>query len=370
MYPSETGAHGELLEEAVASAPQGQLAIAMRSVAFVDFYHKAWPELRRRRQPFVVVTAMEDNSAPWEMFNCLAGLGSQDHPNGTDMRHFIRHRLMRHWFTQNYDLLPSAGKRIHFDTGDRREGACANGIGLDPGKDSDVDPASEAALVDKVSPLPIGNNIRCDLLTTWREVVASAPLLSERRLVIPITFTAAGRNSHFGQRDRRKTALKELAQGSRTQMLPRMPIEKLWRALTAFAFVAAPASRGQDTFRFWESIALGAIPIVQAGPLDGLYAQLPCVIVSRWSGLSEPALAEWRRTILERFGSDPRAHPRVRRLMNETHLAELIRKARRIPMWLRPRSDVAHLPRGVVNHTCDMARGGILTSDRRDALGC
>ena len=56
--------------------------------------------------PFVVVTAMQDNAAPWEMFKCLMKR------DGTAMRQFINHPLMEHWFTQNYDLLPSAGERI------------------------------------------------------------------------------------------------------------------------------------------------------------------------------------------------------------------------------------------------------------------
>ena len=37
---------------------------------------------------------------------------------------------------------------------------------------------------------------------------------------------------------------------------------------TQFQFVAAPGSHGQDTYRFWEAVALGAVPVTLRGPLE------------------------------------------------------------------------------------------------------
>lgn len=129
----------------------------------------------------------------------------------------------------------------------------------------------EAALAAKVSPIPIGLSFTCTQLPEWRDAVAYAAArpLKERKLAIAVTFDPSGR-------DRRRTALKELA-SSRSDNLVRkrrLPTRQLWQMIAQYAFVAAPASRGQDTMRFWETLALGSIPIVQAGPLDVLYAQV------------------------------------------------------------------------------------------------
>ena len=181
---------------------------------------------------------------------------------------------------QNFDLLRSAGKRINFRSSDAFESGCTQRIGLEPHHDSDVDPSE--GLVAKVSPIPIGIGLDCQLLPAGA-VVEAAPPLHKRRLEIAVTF------SHSLMRDRRKTALREL-HSSHFIELPYMNTSALWGSLSSFAFVAAPASSGQDTFRFWEAIWLGSIPIVQAGPLDTLYAMMPCVIVSRWDGITASRL--------------------------------------------------------------------------------
>jgi hypothetical protein len=41
-----------------------------------------------------------------------------------------------------------------------------------------------------------------------------------------------------------------------------------YRRLSSHAFAAAPFSHGQDTYRFWEALARGAIPVLLHGPLD------------------------------------------------------------------------------------------------------
>ena len=303
---------------------------------------------------------MQDNAAPWEMFNCLL------HSSGTEMRRFLRSPQLRHWYTQNFDLLRSAGKRVNFRSADALESACTQQIGLDPQHDSDIDPVGETDLVAKVSPIPIGIGLDCQQLPAWRAAVGAAPPLHKRRLEIAVPF------SHSLMRDRRKTALRELHSSHSTQ-LPYMTTSALWGSLSTFAFVAAPASRGQDTFRFWEAILLGSIPIVQAGPLDTLYAMMPCVIVSRWDGISASRLDDWRSAIIERFGPVPQQHPHVQPFLNGKILGRIIQEG--IPMPTQKRASglrpVHHRPRAVINHTCNMSVGGLLTLGRRELLlGC
>ncbi len=75
----------------------------------------------------------------------------------------------------------------------------------------------------------------------------------------------------------------------------KVPRLNLWREKTRYAFVVSPRGNGLDCHRTWESLALGNIVIVKRSPLDPLYEGLPVVIVSQWSEITEPALAEWHR---------------------------------------------------------------------------
>jgi len=92
-------------------------------------------------------------------------------------------------------------------------------------------------------------------------------------------------------------------------------------------FVAAPGSHGQDTYRFWEAVSLGAVPVALRGPLDGLYSQVPSVLVDNWWRPITPAdLVAWRQNLTERFGDLDAATRTARRtVLNSTFWAEQIR---------------------------------------------
>ena len=312
-YPGDTRSNLSALPRSLPRPP----CLALESILIGDFYRMAWPELERRAQPYVLVTAVQDNSAPWEAFSCLSGMPGRsgalmhnvsaltkaEHANaagvlvqravGGALRTFLRSPLLR-WYTQNYDLLPSAGKRVGYSV--KGETACSERIAAS--YDSDFDGTRDAELIAKVSHLPIGLQAPCSQLPVWRRVVADVPALSTRKLSILVTFTKSV------MRDRRKTALRELGSSTHT-VIGHLSKEAFWRAISQYAFVAAPASRGQDTYRFWESVALGAIPVVQAGPLEGFYRHLPVVSVADWQNMPAPRHAEWRARIVATFGEYP-----------------------------------------------------------------
>ena len=152
---------------------------------FKFFYPKMWPLLRTLRQPFMLVTAMQDNSAPWEMFRCLLREQGEQrrvrsrlelapphearechedlHPPthaGAEMRHFISHDLMRHWFTQNYDLLPAVGRRINYKSEDFYESRCTQELGTNSKRNSDVDLVRERAPVAILQATHVGLKTR------------------------------------------------------------------------------------------------------------------------------------------------------------------------------------------------------------------
>ena len=92
------------------------------------------------------------------------------------------------------------------------------------------------------------------------------------------------------------------------------------------ASMAAPGSHGQDTYRFWEAVTLGAVPVTLRGPLDGLYSQVPCVLVDDWRPITPADLVAWRQNLTERFGDLDAATRTARRtVLNSTFWAEQIR---------------------------------------------
>lgn len=60
--------------------------------------------------------------------------------------------------------------------------------------------------------------------------------------------------------------------------------------LAKSVFVLSPRGNGIDCHRTWESLLMGAIPIVKASSLDPLYENLPVLIVNDWSEINEEFL--------------------------------------------------------------------------------
>jgi len=69
--------------------------------------------------------------------------------------------------------------------------------------------------------------------------------------------------------------------------------------------VACPRGQGIDTYRFWEAIYMGAIPIITRPPKA--YAQciegLPVIIVEQWSELANHS---W---VLRQYSEAQRSRP-------------------------------------------------------------
>ena len=60
--------------------------------------------------------------------------------------------------------------------------------------------------------------------------------------------------------------------------------------LASSKFVLSPRGNGQDCFRTWEAIHVGAIPIVRSSSLDPLYEGLPVLIIENWEEVTEEFL--------------------------------------------------------------------------------
>ena len=73
-----------------------------------------------------------------------------------------------------------------------------------------------------------------------------------------------------------------------------------WGAYSQHAFVVSPRGNGIDTIRTWEALMLGCIVIVRRivtsgtpalPPIEELYADLPVVMIDRWSEVTREFLA-------------------------------------------------------------------------------
>lgn len=70
----------------------------------------------------------------------------------------------------------------------------------------------------------------------------------------------------------------------------RKGFEKYLLEVAASKFELAPRGFAWDTFRLWECLYLGTIPIVKTSPLDSLYEDLPVLIVEDWKDVTEEFL--------------------------------------------------------------------------------
>ena len=65
-----------------------------------------------------------------------------------------------------------------------------------------------------------------------------------------------------------------------------------WKTMAKYKYVISPHGLGLDCHRTWEAIALGCIPIVKKSSLsvNGLYDDLPVLIVDNWSDITKELL--------------------------------------------------------------------------------
>ena len=63
-----------------------------------------------------------------------------------------------------------------------------------------------------------------------------------------------------------------------------------WKRQSECMFVLSPQGVGMDCHRTWESILLGNIVIAKHSQLDGLYRNLPVILVDRWSDVNQDLL--------------------------------------------------------------------------------
>uniref|UniRef100_A0A914P7R9 Exostosin GT47 domain-containing protein n=1 Tax=Panagrolaimus davidi TaxID=227884 RepID=A0A914P7R9_9BILA len=89
-------------------------------------------------------------------------------------------------------------------------------------------------------------------------------------------------------------------------------------------FVLCPPGNGIDTHRTWESIGMGAIPIVLKTELQPLYDQMSIMVVKDWKEVTEENMKKFASDNVNRFSKDgipwrPKLWLRywIKKIMNE-----------------------------------------------------
>jgi hypothetical protein len=113
---------------------------------------------------------------------------------------------------------------------------------------------------------------------------------NERINKIYINFSK--NNDRFGQR---KSALDEIPKDLMANYTDFIKRTKNWQNITEYSFVLSPFGVGMDCHRTWETLCLGAIPILKAPYFKKMFEDLPVLIVNEWSEITEDLL---KNTIL------------------------------------------------------------------------
>jgi hypothetical protein len=71
----------------------------------------------------------------------------------------------------------------------------------------------------------------------------------------------------------------------------------------ASKFVISPRGFGLDTYRLWECLYLGTIPVVKTSSLDVLYEGLPVLIIPDWEAVTQMFLEEKYREMSQKMFS-------------------------------------------------------------------
>jgi len=83
---------------------------------------------------------------------------------------------------------------------------------------------------------------------------------------------------------------KQLSQASFCHRTRKYDFEKYLSHTALSKFMVSPRGNGLDTHRLWEALYMGSIPIVKTSSLDSLYAELPVLIISDWTQVTESFL--------------------------------------------------------------------------------
>jgi hypothetical protein len=255
------------------------ILIQQNEYAMFLFQIEIQPLLHTAKKPYVIVTCMDDPTFPDKVVGSFFNTVMEDGKSKPEFK------LFRKWFTTNCSV-------------------------------RDINGLAPATALKKLSPIPYGVDYwTLTLRKTWANTPMAAACRQDREL-------SALRNSmvHFSKRRggggsgdldpkiyinfqfnlngngcfERLLAFYSISRDLMNIERRRVNRYETWGAYTQNIFVASPRGNGLDTIRTWEALMLGCIVIIRRLPdapvMEELYADLPVVLVDRWSDVTRDFL--------------------------------------------------------------------------------
>ncbi len=95
--------------------------------------------------------------------------------------------------------------------------------------------------------------------------------------------------------------------------------------IAKFKFVLCPAGIGWDSYRLWETIVLGSIPILKNNEFSKNLSSLPCIIINDWDDLSSELLEiEFMRILRTNFDFNLIHNSYWKNIVNSNELKKFI----------------------------------------------
>jgi len=163
---------------------------------------------------------------------------------------------------------------------------------------------------DKISPLPLGPKWQFGedrtphlelfnrFLLTPQQNLQNANLKTD---LLYSNFSVETTDDPFYERHRDiRRSTRRLFQDRGFTFSENRDFESYLGDLSRHKFCLSPPGRGIDTYRTWEALMSGTVPIVLSSPLDSLYRGLPVIIAKDYSAITREFLEESHRDIVKR----------------------------------------------------------------------
>ena len=265
------------IQEIVKKHARFVILIQQNEYAMFLFQVEIQPLLHAVNKPYVIITCMDDPTFPEKVVGSFFNTVIE---NGKPKPEF---KLFRQWFTTNCSV-------------------------------RDIDGVAPASALAKISPIPYGVDYwTLEMRQTWANTPMAAACTQDRELSqlrnsivhfskrynassgeIPKIYINFQFNVNGNGCFERLLAFNSIPRDLTNIERRRVNRYETWGAYTQNVFVASPRGNGLDTIRTWEALMLGCIVIVRRLPdapvIEELYADLPVVIIDKWSDITRDFL--------------------------------------------------------------------------------
>jgi hypothetical protein len=154
---------------------------------------------------------------------------------------------------------------------------------------------SNAITFEKFSLMPLGVYSLNQVFDQRQDNIALLNRLKgapKSKLLYSNFFVHTGQHVSLGKRDQIYNQFKDQPFCTTITLTPtwRKPFQEYMTEMAQFKFVLSPEGDMHDTFRHWEALSVGCIPIVPHSPLDKIFEDLPVIIVDDWTTITEDFL--------------------------------------------------------------------------------